>query len=346
MLCRLVIVLAFAAFAGGCGFDAMGRSRSNAPDPAASVSASLPGHAYMFAGPLGGFPRGLDQLTDKINRGGLSATMHGSSESGALAAEIVRKYQAGEDRGPVILVGHSNGVDVLIAVARQLVAAEIPIALAVAYGAGHSDLDVPADVELFINLYQSDSPSGGTEARAGAGFRGRLINVDLREHSEIANLSLDRIPALQDIVAAKILAVAAYHAAQATAPPRAKRPERNTVGRPLVMKYAVPRDEPIVLWDSAIEMRVKRGDTLESIASSYGAPAWAIEQINGLAPDRPIESRRTLLIPRGEYTDQGDAPVPPVAQQRAPAATRTSSARPPGANASSFGERWGSQTGQ
>jgi hypothetical protein len=63
-------------------------------------------------------------------------------------------------------------------------------------------------------------------------------------------------------------------------------------------------------------VKVKSGETLETIASTYRAPPWAIAQINKLDADRPLEPGRTLIIPRSLYANV----VPPAAAS--PTATR------------------------
>ena len=103
------------------------------------------------------------------------------------------------------------------------------------------------------------------------------------------------------------MAVAAYAARH----PKEPLPRRAAGAdlRPLVLKYTVPGSVPIVLWDDAVRAKVKSGETLESVAATYQAPAWAIAQINKLDVDRPIEPGRMLLIPRSVYANV----TPPIA---------------------------------
>ena len=222
---RLVVLLMLAAWTGGCGVDVLLLSFVDRPaEPATLPDAKLPGHLYLLPGLLGeAFSKGLDRLAEKVNHGGVSATVHGITEYSALADEIVRKYQSGEDRGPIMLVGHSAGAELIIPIAQRLGAAGVPVALAVLYDPNPRLLgDAPAGVELFIDLYQSDSALGGGVEQPGPGFHGRLINVDLREHSEIAHVSFDKVAELQDAVVAKVLALARYDAAQAALKPNAR----------------------------------------------------------------------------------------------------------------------------
>jgi LysM repeat protein len=124
------------------------------------------------------------------------------------------------------------------------------------------------------------------------------------------------------------------------------------------------------LWDDAVQVKVKSGDTLESIAATYRATSWAIVQINNLDADRPLEPGRMLTIPRSVYanaTPPGAAsptaarpaaePVarlapklPPPAEAPAagrppaPASAPKPTEPPPASDANSFSDRWRSST--
>jgi hypothetical protein len=133
-------------------------------------------------------------------------------------------------------------------------------------------------------------------------------------------------------VADKVIAVAAYAARRQKEPP--PRPAGAEL-RPLLLEYSVPGSAPIVLWDDAVQVKVKPGETLESVASIYRAPAWAIVQINKLDADRALESGRMLTIPRNLYanvTPQG-APPPPAARPPAAPVARLGPSLPPQADA-------------
>jgi LysM repeat protein len=324
---RLALALSLCALVAGCGYNQVFSSWfDHTAGPNAGTGPKMEGHAYMLRGLAGDiYSLGMDQLADLVTRRGVTATVHGMTEYNSLADDIIRKYRAGEERGPIILVGHSTGGDLIIAMAQKLKAADIPVALAFGLDPTRISPNVPSNVELFINIYQTYNPIGGGEESPASGFRGRLINVDLHEHTEIVHITLDKSPVLHDLVAQKILAVAAFAARQEAAPARKKLPTAlpNEI-RPLALKYVVPRDAPIVLWDSAVKVTVKPGDTLQSIVARYETPSWAIAQLNRLSEDAPLAPGRTLIVPRSFYTDT--SPPPP------PAAAATSMATPPAHN--------------
>jgi LysM repeat protein len=314
VLCRLATISSLAAAVGGCGYgDVVHSWFDHSAGPEAQTNQKLPGHVYLFRGLAGDiYSLGMDQLADKIARHGVTATVHGASENRALAADIIRRYKADEERGPIMLIGHSTGGDAIISVAEKLKAADVPVALAVAFDPTRIADDVPSNVELFIDFYQRNNPIGGGKSTPGPGFHGRLINVDLREHTEIVHITVDKAAELQEIVTTKVVALAA----------RAARAERSPAPkRPLVLSYVVPRDAPIELWDSAVEVKTKPGDTLDAVGATYHVPVWAITQINALESARPIEPGRKLLIP---HSLNADAAVPILE----PRAMSRSAARP------------------
>lgn len=323
----------------------------------APADVKLPGQVYLLRGLTSIYSFGIDQLAAKISHRGVTAVVYGLTETDKLADDIIRKYRSGEDRGPVMLLGHSSGADRAITVAQKLNEANVPVALIVGLDPTRTADAVPASVELFINLYQGSNLIGGGAAKPAADFRGRLIDVDLRQHTEIFHITLDKTTAVQDAVVEKIIAVAAFAARQAKRPPP-RHPQASAGPRPLLLKYTVPREAPIILWDDAVRVKLKSGDTLESIASSYDVPSWAVAQINGIEPDHPIGPGGTLIVPRIVYSDTRPPTAPPsAARGTAQAVARTSTKPPPSRDqapaavpeateaspeqgAGSFGDRW------
>lgn len=357
VLYRLAALLCLALCVSGCGYGQVISSwfdhTSAAGGPAGD---KLSGHVYLLRGLAGDiYSLGMDQLAEKIRRGGVTATVHGMSEHASLTDAIIRKYKSNEETGPIMLIGHSSGGDLIMTMAKKMKDADVPVALAVSFDPTRIVGDVPSNVETFINLYQRYNPIGGGEVSAGPGFRGRLINVDLHEHTEIVHITLDKTAAVQDVVTAKIVAIAAYAARQPKSPPAA--PADGADVLPLELKYAVPRDEPIELWDSAIKVKAQPGETLQSIAAAYHAPLWAVAQINGIEPGTALERGGSLLVPYSTYTD-APPPAPAIATRDAVQPLARVAARPapqdltptgsipapapspPVQNASSFNDRW------
>jgi hypothetical protein len=173
---------------------------------------------------------------------------------------------------------------------------------------------------MFINLYQATNIIGGGSASPASDFRGRIVNVDLREHREIVHITLDKSDVIHALVVDKVvgvsMAAARKQAALAMdAPPPARKPQpKNRKPQtapppayvlPLTMRYVVPAKEPIVLFDSAISVTVKPDDTLETIAARTNSRAWVIGQVNKISDDAPLRPGQNVIVPQIVYSAAG-----------------------------------------
>lgn len=61
-----------------------------------------------------------------------------------------------------------------------------------------------------------------------------------------------------------------------------------------------PGDKLVILPISGIQVDVKKGDTVDSIAKKYDGNIQEILAYNGLSPDEPLVAGSTLVIPNGE----------------------------------------------
>jgi LysM domain len=310
----LAIIVAFITSCSGSAiFDAI-----------ESTAVPINGHVYLIRGLLGEvFSRGFDQLAEDINNRGVRASVHGLLEVNSLTEEIIKKYKDDPSSAPIMLIGHSSGGDAIISMAQKMKEANVPVGLAFGFDPTHVAGPVPDNVEVFINLFQRNNPIGGGEVKAVSSFRGRLINVDLREHGEIIHITLDKSSKIHELVTNEIVGFAAFsNKKQVEVPiqvsPKGKKQKQRTAdaptlnfATPLYMKYVVPRDEPIELWDSGLRTTVRTGENLQMIAAQYGAPAWAIAQINKIGNDAPLQPGMALIIPRRQY----QIDVVPTAEQ-------------------------------
>jgi hypothetical protein len=322
-LARIAVIAALAGGVCGCGTG----SSLDALDGGAGATANggtgrLPGHVYLMWGLAGEiFSRGLDGLAAKIERQGVAASVHSMVEMSSITDTIIRNYRRDPSSAPVMLLGHSSGGDAVIAIAERLKAANIPVGLIFGFDPTPIAGRIPSNVELFINLYQATNLIGGGSATPAADFRGRIVNVDLRDHREIIHITLDKSDVIHALVVDKVVGVAAAAAqkqaalALAAAPQpkkpqgKGKKPQPSAAPPsyvlPLTMKYVVPAKEPITLFDSAISVTATPDDTLQSIAARTNAPAWAIGQINNIGEDTPLRPGQAVLIPRIAYSAAG-----------------------------------------
>jgi len=311
-LSRFVAATAILGFVASC-------SSNSILDAYTSPTPPVNGHVYLIRGLIGEvFSRGLDDLAEKINRRGLGASVHGLFSVNSLTEEIIAKYKTDPSSAPIILLGHSSGGDAIISMAERMRAANVPVGIAFGFDPTPLAGRVPDNVELFVNIFQKTNPIGGGVVMSGEGFRGRLINVDLREHNEIIHINLDKSSTIHDLIVDEIMDFVAHGGKNQISAPAApslsqakyQRPipasSPNYI-RPYFLAYLVPRNEPIELWDSGIQITARPGETLQTIASGYRVPAWLVAQVNKINPDAIIEPGKALIIPQHMYRSDRSA---------------------------------------
>ena len=260
------------------------------------------GHVYLIRGLIGEvFSRGLDSLAEKIQRQGIPATVHSSYSTGALAEKVIQNYR--REPGPIILIGHSTGGDVAISIAKQLRASNIPVGIIFGFDPTPIAGQVPDNVELFINLFQKTNPIGGGVVKSGGGFNGRLINVDLREHSDIVHITLDKSSRIHNAVVEEIIGYVSAARSQngSVAQVGYQQPPAANYIRPYFLAYVVPPNEPIQIFDSGIQVAANGGESVKTIADNYRVPVWLLAQVNRLDPNTPLAPGKQLIVPQHMY---------------------------------------------
>ena len=148
-------------------------------------------HVYLLRGLMNIFSLGMDQLAAKIAQRGIAASVHNHAEADAIVAQIAAQYRAG-DRGPVILIGHSLGADAVMTMAQALNRDGVPVALVIPFD-GTGSYVTPKNVACGLNLTQRNY----AYMRSGAGFHGKLTNVNVSGDSGIDHFTIDKSPRLQ-----------------------------------------------------------------------------------------------------------------------------------------------------
>jgi pimeloyl-ACP methyl ester carboxylesterase len=161
-------------------------------------------HVYLMRGLLNIFSLGMDQLATQIAQHGIAASVYNHTLEESVVGEIVQKYRAG-DHGPYILVGHSLGADAVMVMAQQLNAAGVPVALVVPFD-GTGSYTASQNVACVLNITQRYY----AYMRPGAGFHGKLRNLDASSDPSIDHLNIDKSPRLQAVAMDAVL-----HAAHA-----------------------------------------------------------------------------------------------------------------------------------
>jgi hypothetical protein len=114
------------------------------------------------------------------------------------------KWHASGESGPLVLVGHSQGANNVIDMARLLQRENIPVDLLVTLAPAMQD-PIPGNVVRAINYY--NSPGWGAPITADVGYRGKLTNINLGGDIGLYHMAIDKNPRVQAEIERAILAV-------------------------------------------------------------------------------------------------------------------------------------------
>jgi hypothetical protein len=251
--------------------------------PAPPIAPQPPARVYLFRGALGPiFSRGMDRLTERLNAAGIRADVYEFTICRLIADQAIRDYR--DNAAPIVLIGHSMGGLCALTFAGILKSENIPVSLVVTIDPAHASPNVPLNVERFINIFLSDSILGGGDVVAEQGYQGRYASFDLKQHEEVTHINIDKMDSIHQQLVTAI-------AQLATMPAPAD-------GETLPLRYVVPPDAPIELWDSGTPQLVRSGDTLQKLAALNHVPLWSLTQANQYSESTPLPIGQRVLIPR------------------------------------------------
>ena len=221
--------------------------------PAAPPAVTQPqARVYLFRGALGPiFSRGMDRLTKRLQKAGIRADVYEFTICRLIADQAIRDFR--DDAAPIVLIGHSMGGLCALTFAGILKSENIPVSLVVTIDPAHASPKVPLNVERFINIFLSDSVLGGGDVVAEPGYQGHYASFDLKQHEEVTHINIDKMDSIHEQLVTAI-------AQLATTPLPAK-------GEALPLRYVVPPDAPLELWDSGTPQSARSGDTLQRLAA-------------------------------------------------------------------------------
>jgi Alpha/beta hydrolase family/LysM domain len=278
--------------------DTPGPAVAALPPPADAAPIVPRGRAYLFRGAMGLiFSRGMDRLTEKIERAGVTANVYEFTICSLIAGPAIDEYR--RDPAPIILIGHSMGGRCALQFAEKLRDEGIPVSLVVTIDPAHLSPDVPLNVERFINIFLSKDVLGGGDIKPAPGFQGNYASYDLDRHDEVSHITIDKMDQVHQQLVAKIEELVATPA--------------KTDGKNVPLRYVVPPKEEIELWDSGTSIAARAGDTLQTLASQYHLPLWSLTQLNKMPDGAPLVVGQRVVVPRHLMpltTTAAAAPVP------------------------------------
>jgi len=263
--------------------DAAAHLNTLPPLPPQDVVAPPRARVYLFRGALGPiFSRGMDRLTDRLKQAGITANVYEFTICRLIAAQAVLDYRA--DPAPVTLIGHSMGGLCALKFAEMLQEENIPVSLVVTVDPAHASPDVPLNVERYINIFLSDGVLGGGDIVAKQGYQGHYASFDLSKQSKVTHINIDKMESIHEQLVGAVLQLA-------TTPAK-------TEGSAVPLRYVLPPDAPVELWDSGTLLVTRSGDTLPRLAALYHVPLWSLTQMNRVPDNAMLAAGQTIIVPR------------------------------------------------
>jgi hypothetical protein len=170
---------------------------------ASMTLAAGPPKVILLRGWFGVFSMGLDGVATDLKAHGVDAEVAGHLNWQNEVTEILRERAAGQTR-PLILIGHSQGANNVIDMARTLESSHVPVDLLITLSPFMQNR-VPANVIRAVNYYQA--PGWGQALEAEPGFHGKLVNNNLAEDPTISHIGIDKSTKIQTEILREIAAV-------------------------------------------------------------------------------------------------------------------------------------------
>lgn len=254
-----------------------------APPPPPPAEPLPPPKIYLFRGAMGPiFSTGMDRLSEKLTKAGFSADVYEFTICRWIGDRAITSYK--ESPAPIVLIGHSMGGLCSIVISEMAAKENIPISLVIAIDPAHATGDVPLNVERFINIFLSDSVLGGGDVVAVPGYRGHYASYDLKENSRVSHINIEKSDDIHRQIVEMVTQLPRIPA----------QPHADAVP----LRYLVPANSLVELWDSGMRVPVRRGDTMESIAAANRVPLWSIAQSNSLAENAQLTPGQSIVVPR------------------------------------------------
>lgn len=274
------------------------RAAAVAPPPPAEAESLPQPRVYLFRGALGPlFSTGIDKLAARLTEAGLKADVYEFTLCRLVGDRAIINYR--ETPAPIVLIGHSMGGLCTLIVADMLGKESIPVSLVVTIDPAHATGKVPLNVERFINIFLSNSVLGGGDVVAEPGYRGHYASFDLKQNKRVTHINIEK----SDDIHRQLVDMVAH----------LPRVPMQTVGETVPLRYLVPGDTKVELWDSGIRLPVRGGETLERLGAKYGLPPWSLLQANSLPEKIPLFAGQEIVIPRHLAPAE---PVPVAAERR------------------------------
>ncbi len=264
--------------------SANAQTAATAPPASSSVPMALPrGRVYLFRGALGLIcSRGMDKLAKQIEEAGVPVDVNEFTVCPFVAERAIREYR--QDPAPITLIGHSMGGRCALEFAEKLQAENIPVSLVVTIDPAHLMPKLPNNVERYMNIFLAGDVLGGGDVSPEKDYPGHFASFDLSKLKKVLHINIDKMDIIHTQLLTKILQIPETPA--------------KLEGESVPIRYVVPPDATVELWDSGMPAFVRAGDTLETIAATYSVPLWSLTQINQIPEGAALVANQRVIVPR------------------------------------------------
>ncbi len=212
----VVLTLACIALSTGCSSEGLRNGDLNA----VQINSTTPraGNVYLIRGWIGVFSTGMDQMGEKLTAAGVRSTVFQDNQHSVLADQLIKVYKGQTTHSePLVLIGHSYGADDVVAVARRLDEANIPVDCLITVDATTPPA-VPKNVKVCFNYFQSNATDvipmfRGIPLHDDEGASVKIVNIDLRKdrkdllEENTNHINIDKNVKLHAVLLADVLEI-------------------------------------------------------------------------------------------------------------------------------------------
>jgi len=168
----------------------------------AAASTATP-RVFLLRGWFGVFSTGLDNMAEQLKAQGIDVEVAGHLYWSTVVKKILSERSSGQTRR-LVLIGHSQGANNVIDIARELQSHGVTVDLLVTISPFWQKA-IPANVVKAIDYYQA--PGWGQPLEADAGFHGKINNVNLVGDLSVTHVTMDKSQKIQAEIVHEIAAL-------------------------------------------------------------------------------------------------------------------------------------------
>ena len=159
---------------------------------------------YLLRGWFNVFSTGMDTIADQLKSKGIRAEAMGHIAWRSAVEKIVKERESGQ-KSRLVLIGHSQGANNVIDMAKELQKHNVPVDLVITLVPWLQN-PVPANVIRAINYYQA--PGWGSPLEGEPDFKGQIDNINIASDVGTFHITIDKTAKIQAAVVAEVVALA------------------------------------------------------------------------------------------------------------------------------------------